>query len=200
MKYTGIILAGGKSTRFGEDKCLLKIGENYIISNLISLLKPYCNEILISSNKEINIKGEYTIVADIIKNIGPLGGIYSCILQAKNEKSIVVSCDSPFLNDEILRKITSEDASYDITVYKFNNKIQPISPGIYSKNFLAKAEYNIKNKKYKLQGIIKESKSRILDIEVFSINNPEKAFININTKEELIKAKIIYNKKENNEN
>jgi len=200
MKYTGIILAGGKSTRFGEDKCLLKIGENYIISNLIKLLKLYCDEILISTNKKLNLKGEYTIVTDIIKDIGPLGGIYSCIKQAKNEKSIIVSCDSPFINNEILKIITAEDTNYDITVFKSKDKIQPISPGIYSKNILIKAELNIKDKNYKLLEIIKKSNSRILDIEEFYINNPEKVFININTKEELTKAKIIYNKKGNNGN
>ena len=95
MKITGIILAGGLSSRMGKDKSFIQLDEHKMIEKIIALIRPFCDELLISANKNKYKDFGYEIIKDKHKRIGPLGGIISCLNESSHELNIIISCDTP---------------------------------------------------------------------------------------------------------
>lgn len=91
---TGIILAGGRSTRMGENKALLKIGNLAAIERVRNFMQSlFKNVILITKlPAEFSFLG-LDIYEDVYKNMGPLAGIHSGLLNSKAEKNFILSCD-----------------------------------------------------------------------------------------------------------
>ncbi|MGY8886185.1 MAG: molybdenum cofactor guanylyltransferase [Flavobacteriales bacterium] len=118
---TGIILAGGKSSRMGEDKGFLKLNGKTFMSSIIAALKPIVGEIIIVSNNS-----EYDVfnlkrVADSMEDSGPLAGLYSGLLHSETENNIVLSCDVPLISSSVLKKLL-EGAPSEAEVIQFESE------------------------------------------------------------------------------
>ncbi|MBI4739917.1 molybdenum cofactor guanylyltransferase, partial [Candidatus Woesearchaeota archaeon] len=105
-KFFGIsaaILAGGKNSRMsGENKAFIRIGQRPIIEVVIKILEGIFEEIILVTNSPEEYKAyekRATVCRDIVKNTGPLGGIYSALSTAKEEAVFFVACDMPFLHN-----------------------------------------------------------------------------------------------------
>src|SRR3989338_7407536 len=96
---TGIILAGGRSTRMGEDKSFLEVSGKTLLENAVDSLSPICKKLLIITNTPLPCH-RYGIEthADIIKERGPLGGIYTGLIFSGERYNFVVACDMPFID------------------------------------------------------------------------------------------------------
>jgi len=186
MKVTGIILAGGQSSRMGTDKAFIKLGNKTLIQHSIDKLKEFCNEIIISSNK--NFKTEYPIVHDEIKNIGPVGGIISCLSYSSNDINIVLSCDMPFITEMVFRRLIQNQGEM-VTVPTIDGKNPESLCAIYKKPVLTLLKKEVLKQNYKLQKIIGGIPHRVIDLS--DINHQ---FLNINHPHDLKKANMIYNK------
>ena len=87
----GALLAGGKSQRFGEDKSQVKLGDKFLIDYILSEIIEEFNEILMVSNSSIDFKHseKISVIEDIKKNLGPLGGVLTAMKWIKdNNKGI----------------------------------------------------------------------------------------------------------------
>jgi len=118
---TGIILAGGKSSRMGEDKGFLKLNGKTFMSSIIAALNPIVGEIIIVSNNS-----EYDVfnlkrVADSMEESGPLAGLYSGLLHSETENNIVLSCDVPLISSSVLKKLL-EGAPSEAEVIQFESE------------------------------------------------------------------------------
>ncbi len=113
---TGIILAGGKSSRFGQDKGLYLYQGQPLVLHALETIKPLCSEILISTNKpeEYAFTG-FSAITDLVKDCGPLGGIFSGLVHASHNKILFLGCDMPLvpgeLMDLLLEKLDAHDAA-----------------------------------------------------------------------------------------
>jgi molybdopterin-guanine dinucleotide biosynthesis protein A len=184
MKISGIILAGGLSSRMGEDKGVIQLDEDKMIEKVIHLLQPFCDDIMISANNGNYNRFELKIVNDKIERIGPLGGIYSCMTDEKSNYYLVMSCDTPNITDITIAKLLNNIEEYDVVIPIINGDIEPLI-SLFSKKSISKIEVEIKKKNFKLQKVIKN-----LDYNTIEINKSEetqKEFLNINTKEDLKK-------------
>ena len=102
---TGIILSGGKSSRMGTDKGFLMYEGKRFVEYSIEALKPLVsNVIIVSDNEDYDAFGLKRI-EDVIKNAGPLAGIYSGLKHASTVYGLVLSCDIPLINSEVLKKL-----------------------------------------------------------------------------------------------
>ncbi|MCF6183282.1 MAG: molybdenum cofactor guanylyltransferase [Bacteroidales bacterium] len=191
---TGIILAGGKSSRMGKDKALLKIRNKTLTEILYETLSFFCSEIIISTNNpEVKINGTIS-VCDEIHDIGPAGGIISSLNTSTNEKNIIISVDTPFVSIELLKYLTdNSDKEIDITILSEKGALQPLI-GIYKKNvaktFLSESEKG----NYKVRNVIKLLNSKIIDISNLSFYN-SRLLININKSDDYISALNFVNAK-----
>ena len=115
-KISGILLAGGKSKRMGEDKAFIKYRKKELFRYPLEILEYFCDEIIISSsNPSFNNTG-YLICPDEVPGLGPIGGINTCLKKTKNEYSIVLSCDTPLLDHPTINELIKNIANYNIVV------------------------------------------------------------------------------------
>lgn len=124
---TGIILAGGKSSRMGSDKGMLKLNGKMFVEHVIDAMKPIVDDVIIVSNSSSYDQFECTRVKDMIKDSGPLAGLYSGLKYSNTEYNLVLSCDIPMIKTEILKKLIDSDyKNYDVIQIKSGNKTMPL--------------------------------------------------------------------------
>ncbi|MFK8044480.1 MAG: molybdenum cofactor guanylyltransferase [Crocinitomicaceae bacterium] len=176
-----IILAGGHSRRMGEDKGLIEVKGKAIIQYLIETCQIISkNMIIISNSEHYNVFG-YPVYSDIIKNIGPIGGLYTGLHNSVNDWNIVLSCDVPLVSAQLLRKLAeSRNEEKFAGVAAHQERIHP-TIGLYHKNFIPTIKNVIKQKQYKMSNLYEHPKATIIDCNDF----PAKEFLNLNTINEL---------------
>jgi molybdopterin-guanine dinucleotide biosynthesis protein A len=189
----GAVLAGGKSQRFGEDKSQVKLNGKLLIDYILSEIIDEFEEILIVSNKQIKFKNyeNITLINDFKKDQGPLGGVLSAMKWAKekNNKYEWISTfpvDTPFFKKEILQKFLSEINSEESKLFfiKSNNTRHNIF-GIWSIDLMKKLEDDLNEGQRKVEVWANSVGVKVINME-FINKDP---FFNINTKEDLEKAK-----------
>lgn len=185
-----VILAGGKSSRFGNDKAFIKIGNTYLIEILISKLRTRFDNVIISANQpELFAQFELPIVKDIFPNFGPLGGIHSSLVHSNAEYSFVVACDMPFINKDLLDLLINFEPKNDAIIPYGNGRLQPLF-AIYKNSIVSKIEEVFKGKYPKeylaVHNFIKLINTNIVDVTSKGFYN-EFTFYNINTPDDLNK-------------
>ncbi len=160
---TGIILAGGKSSRMGSNKALMLYNSQRLIDSSISILAPLVSEGLVSSNEFIpNIN--YRIVPDIIPNLGPIGGLYSCLGESTTDINMVIPCDVPLVSTVFYEWMLAKIGSYDAVIPRYvDGKLEPLI-GVYHKNAVQKMAEQIKLQDYKLVHLLEKLKVYYIEI------------------------------------
>ncbi len=182
----GYILAGGKSSRMGIDKGLIVFDERAIIQRVIEQMRPAVKKLVIVSNNPEYEKFGLEVIGDVIKNIGPAGGIHSALSHTDAEQNFIVSCDMPFVTTSSIEFVVSQSYQTQITLPVYGQKIEPMH-GVYSKECLNKWNELIQLNVFKLQELI--SHFSLLKLSVDGNNLfYDSIFFNINTKEDLEKA------------
>jgi len=124
---TGIILAGGKSSRMGTDKGFVIYKNKAFIQHIIEAINPLVDEIIIVSNNPDYDIFRLKRIDDIIENAGPLAGVYSGLYHTTTENNLVVSCDVPMINSETLSLLINEiDETSDVVQLESQGKTMPL--------------------------------------------------------------------------
>ena len=183
-KVTGIILAGGKSRRMGSDKGLMMFKNKTLVENAIDILKPLCNEIIISSNNDEYKKFGFSVVNDVIKDIGPIGGIYASLLKSKTLYNIVIPCDMPFITtDLLLYMLEFTRESFDVIVPVSEKGLEPLTV-VISRNILPTIEEQIESNNLKIKNLYHKSNLKTIEIQQNSPLYKPNLFDNINRPED----------------
>ena len=196
-KILGVVLAGGKSLRFGKDKSQVKLNNKSLIDHILSEILTEFKELLIVSNNSIkfNKSKKITIIGDFKNNLGPLGGVLTAMKWIKdNNKDYqwisTFPTDTPFFKNQILKdfhdKINLKKGK--LFFIKSNNTRHNIF-GLWSIDLADKLKKDLENGDRKVEDWANKVGVNIIDME-FEKNDP---FFNINTKEDLEKAKDIFN-------
>jgi molybdopterin-guanine dinucleotide biosynthesis protein A len=196
-KILGVVLAGGKSLRFGEDKSQVKLNNISLIDHILSEVLAEFKELLIVSNNPIEFKKSenISIIGDFKKNLGPLGGVLTAMKWIKdNNKNYqwisTFPTDTPFFKNQILKdfhgKINLKNGK--LFFIKSNNTRHNIF-GLWSIDLANKLEKDLENGDRKVEDWANKVGVNIIDMH-FEKNDP---FFNINSKEDLEKAKNIFN-------
>lgn len=178
---TGIVLAGGRSTRMGRDKGFVEYNGKPFIAHIIESLKPLVNEIVIvSDNEDYERFGHYR-VNDHFKDMGPLAGLYSGLYHSKTEVNLVLSCDVPLVNEALLLKLIQEVTEQDDVVQiKSQGKTNPLI-AIYKKRCMATCLSTLESGERRLHRCIDQLNSRNITVD----QSLERFTKNINTSNDL---------------
>lgn len=188
VDVTGIILAGGKSSRMGQNKALLDFGGRSIIEHTVDLFKPLFQEVIIVTNSPSEYENlDVRIVTDIFPGKGSLGGIYTGLFYSSNKYSFIASCDMPFLKGDLIEFLVSLRDNYDVIVPCPKSGREPIH-AVYSKRCLKPIETLIEKGDLRIIGFYPEVNVREVSEEEFAPFNPELSFMNVNTSEEYEEA------------
>ena len=188
MDIGALILMGGKNSRMnGNVKGLLKIKNSTFLEKIQETLNDFSsisiNDKFSKEQKQNFENMGFKIIEDIYKEIGPLGGIYSSLLNCKEEYLFITACDMPFITKNSIEVLCNKvDKNTDgVVFYDKNNKLYPLG-AIYSKNVLPIIEEMIEKKYYKLSYLIE--KSNFVKINIEKTDIPLKVLSNINTLQE----------------
>lgn len=188
MNITAIILAGGKSSRMGEEKSLVNLAGKPMIEYLIHTIKRAgIQHIIINTNHpEFFEKYNLPICKDLITNKGPIAGIYSSLVMSNTAENIIIPCDSPFISVSLLKKLITNNLDHEISFVKFKNNYYPLI-GAFKKSTLTYLKNMIDNNNLKARDLILYKGTSILDL-TNNLEDSEKFEIelaNINNKEEI---------------
>ncbi|WP_040206905.1 molybdenum cofactor guanylyltransferase [Neobacillus jeddahensis] len=127
MKAAAIILAGGKSSRMGTNKALLKLNEKTNIERMVDTLKALFDDIIIVTNdsEQYEFLG-VKIVADHYPGMGPLAGVHAGLQASAFDVNFFVACDMPFISGELAETLVSHIDDYDAVIPVINGKQQPL--------------------------------------------------------------------------
>lgn len=187
-----VILAGGKSRRFGADKAVAKLGDKSLIDYTINKLEPKFAEILVITNNPMQVsKNNIFFIKDTMAGqLGPLVGILSAMEWVKNndknyEWIISFPCDTPFFEEKIIDKVINSQKSSDkkLLFLKSGNKRHNIF-GLWSIELMEQLRNDINQGARKVEDWANKIGTEIVEIN----SESDKSFLNINTKLDLEEA------------
>ena len=196
-KILGVVLAGGKSQRFGQDKSQVKLNGKILIDYILSEIIDEFKEILIVTNQSISFMSskKITVIEDYKKGLGPLGGILSAMkwIKDNNKEYSWIStfpADTPFFTKKELKSFYSDIKIEDNKLFFIKDKNTRHNIfGLWSLDLMDQLETDLYNGERKVEIWANSIGVSTVNIEYKNIN----PFFNINTIDDLEKAKKIKN-------
>ena len=194
MNVTGVVLAGGKSRRMGEDKRFLAVGTATLLERSISVMKALFSDVLVviaQDSPPLEASG-CRIYRDVIAGCGSLGGLYTGLRSATHDRVFVVACDMPFLNRAMIKFFVERDPSADVTMGRLLDGLQPLH-AVYGKRALPVLERMAKTGRLRIQDIVSEPALRITIVdpaEWSQLDPANRSFHNVNTPADLDAARV----------
>lgn len=184
-EITGIVLAGGKSSRMGTDKSLLKWKGKTLIEHAVETIKPVCIKVVISSNKKVYGFTGCDTWPDELPGQAPIIGIYSCLKRSETEINIFLSCDMPYLRTDLLRHMIDRVDNHPLLVpVNDDGLLEPLC-GIYRKTIIPHLEKHIRHNNLSIYEFIREHGGKFLKLGKELPFYDSNLFANINTPDDL---------------
>ncbi len=193
LRVSGIIIAGGASRRLGTNKALEHIGGKALIERVIDSLVPLTSEVLVvvARRKQaaaLHLPSRLRVVTDRYPGRGSLGGIFTGLEASAEPCSLVVACDMPFLNRDLLRHLIGQSANVDAVVPRLKGQPEPLH-ALYSKLCLVPMQRRLEAGDLKIASLFETMRVRYVDERTIDRIDPRHlSFFNVNTRADLEKA------------
>lgn len=186
------ILAGGKSSRMGEEKGKVNFNDRPMIESVLDAVnKAGLSFTVIANNNQYDYLS-CNIIHDEVKEKGPLGGIFTGLKNSKHDFNFFISCDLPFINAELLLFLMKEMKKDDIIlVPKHDDEYEPLC-GIYSRQIIDVVYDSLMKNDLVLHDLLEKLQASYAVVNDKSFYK-KNMFWNINTPEELKLAKEVQN-------
>lgn len=189
MEVTSIVLAGGKNLRLGRNKALEAIDGKSLIGYVIERLRPLASQILMVTSQEqseLSVACEAETLIDLYPGRGPLGGIYTGLLSSRSSHNIVVACDMPFLNTELLSYMIELSGDFDAVVPRLGEGMAEPLHAIYSKRCLGKMKMRLERNQLGVHSFLNTVRVRYIErAECQRLDSQLLSFFNINYQSDL---------------
>ena len=187
---TGVILAGGKSSRYGTNKALARINGIPLIEKVIGVMGSlFQNVVLITNTPDEYAYLELPMYEDLIKGLGPIGGIYTALHSIKKDAGFFVACDMPFLNADLIRYMVELRDDFDVVIPEISGKLEPLH-ALYVGRCIVPVKRLVDLRQYQIFRFFPEVSVRHVKEDEIRRFDPEfKSFFNINRPEELAEVK-----------
>ena len=180
------ILAGGKSSRMGQNKALMEFNNETMISRISKEFSDFGEVLVSASQKGIYETEGVRVVYDEHDSIGPIEGIRRLVSEAENEYVFICAADMPFVSSDIANYIAEFISSdYDCYVVCDEERVHPLL-AIYSKKVLPVIEELIREGKYRLVEILNRVRTKRIDLS--HTNFDKKVVRNVNTRDEFLQC------------
>jgi len=193
LKTGCVILAGGKGRRLGREKAWVELDGKSLLQHAVSNLEFLNSEIVIVKAPEgelppvsagVNLK----VVQDSVGGKGPLAGILWGLVNSKYRYNLIVACDMPLLNKDLVKYMISSVEDYDAVVPRLGKYREPLQT-VYSKDCISEIEKQLKQDRLKVDGLFSEVRTRFVESsEIERFDAAHLSFMNINTLADLKRA------------
>ncbi|HEX6066461.1 MAG TPA: molybdenum cofactor guanylyltransferase [Longimicrobiales bacterium] len=197
MKILGVVMAGGRNSRFGDIKAFAQVAGTRIIDRVIIALGAVSDAVVLSANDAATYSSTgLEMRGDVVPDIGALGGIHAALMWAKergDDGVIVAACDMPFPSIPLLEAIRDAAASHDAVLPESDGRrgIEPLF-GFYSVRCLPAIDAAIARDDRRMISFHGDIDLHIIPLEmVRTFGDPGVLFMNVNTRDELEQAERI---------
>jgi len=197
---SAVILAGGRSSRLGVDKSLLQIGKRTMIEHVMENISDVVDEIWVVARDEeqgkriISKLGEANMAYDYILGYGPVAGMLAGLQSARAEYVIVLACDMPFVNSDVVNLLFSLAKGYDAAVPRWpDGRIEPLHAVYERKKMAGACEKAIEEGKRNILAPLSTLQTHYVSTEAIKKIDPElKTFVNVNVPHDLEAARLLF--------
>jgi molybdopterin-guanine dinucleotide biosynthesis protein A len=195
-RRTGIVLAGGKSTRLGRDKAAEVLLGRTLLQRALDTLESVADEFVI-------VKAQRQVVPDILTDkpwreaedlyseTGPLGGIFTGLSAMRTDSALVVACDMPLLQAPLLAELSRRLAGHDAVTPVNDGQPEPLCAA-YTKGCIPAIQRRLDAGAYKTSGLFDDVDALLLEPEEWRRFDPEGlSFLNVNREADLERAKTL---------
>lgn len=196
MEINCIILAGGSGTRLGRDKAFEIIGDGLLLQKVIKTVSFADSITLVTGSESKYFSGladypHIKVIADILPGRGPLGGIYSGLEVSTAPYSLVVACDMPFLNGDLIRYIIEAAPGYDAAIPRLGGMLEPLH-AVYRRSCLEPIKAKLEAGRLGIHKIFDTLHTRYVEEEEIDRYDPAHwSFFNVNTEADLNAAREV---------
>ncbi|MGA9140111.1 MAG: molybdenum cofactor guanylyltransferase [Methanocella sp.] len=196
---SGIILAGGRSTRFGGgEKSLKPVNGQPMICHVREAIRPLVDEIVVSVRDEQQrdrvypylIDGNNAFAYDELRDIGPLAGVLQSLKAAHGEYVVVVACDMPLVNTRAIELLFEKAQGHDAAVpLGHDGFLEPLHAVYRREPMIRAVEESIRKGERRIAAPLKYLKDVVyVPVDQIRTVDPElKTFLNVNRAEDLPK-------------
>jgi molybdopterin-guanine dinucleotide biosynthesis protein A len=192
---TGVILAGGRATRFaGAPKGLARVGGSRIVDRVAEALRPACDELLVVANDDEATRWlpGVPVAQDVRPGLGALGGLHTAISHAR-EAALVVAWDMPFVNASLLGGLRAlASGAYDAVVPRGPAGVEPLC-ALYTRSCLRVVERLLAAGEQRARALSEAVPTWWMECEeVARHGDPKTLFFSVNTPEDLTAAEVVH--------
>ena len=193
QEATGVILAGGRSRRFGSPKALAPWNDKCLVETVLEILNPLFPSILtLVKNPEDYAflqSPRVKVMPDLFEEVHPLGGIYSALDRAGSEWIFVCACDMPFVRPELIRALWRARSGCQAVVPVWEGNRQPLC-AFYSQSAKKEIGRAIESKDFAVRSALDSLSVHFLEEDSVRVADPEgRSFNDIDTREDYERAK-----------
>lgn len=184
----GVVLAGGKSTRFGEDKSLYELNGKPMYEHVIEKMKNVqaIDEIVINTNDKLkrSFKDFKVLVDDEdYKDMGPLSGLYRVASEYPDDAFLIISCDTPYVESEWLNILVDEALKTGHTTITADGEREHPLIGVYQAGLVDILKEQLKTERLSLKAFFENIDVNVLNIDDYNLDNT--TLVNINRKTDI---------------
>ena len=191
----GVVLAGGSSRRLGLDKAMLTFGDAPLLKIVVDRVTQVCDHVVVAVDQperyqELRLSAK--LVADAAPGLGPISGLQSGLQACDAVHILVVACDLPFLNVELLRFMADLPRSYQALVPWSEDRWQPLC-AIYARSCLKVVDAMVSAGGGSMHKLLDQLDVQRPDEEEIRRLDPQRlSFLNLNERSDLDKARAIW--------
>ena len=193
ISVTGVIQAGGRSTRMGGDpKALMELEGRPIVARVLDVVRQVTERVLLVTNTpDLYAFLGLPMVPDVFPEGGSLGGIYSGLRAAPGDVAFTVACDMPFLSAPVARLVVARAGEADVVAPRIGAQWETLH-ACYGKACLGPMERRLREGQLRITGFFDEVRVlAITEAEVVAVGDPARVFMNVNTPDELRRARAL---------
>jgi molybdopterin-guanine dinucleotide biosynthesis protein A len=176
----------------GQPKALLALGGRRIIERVVDVVAAVTDEVIVVTNTpELYRFLGLSMVPDVYPDHGSLGGIYSGLEAAAGEAAFTVACDMPFLHRDVARLVVDRAPEGDVVIPRVGEQLETLHAS-YAKRCLPHIAARLREGRLKIVGFFEDVRVvEIPEVDVARHRDPALAFMNVNTPEELARARAL---------
>ncbi len=186
---TGVVLAGGRSERLGRDKAGLLLGRETLLQRVVRTLSHLSDDLVavVRADQQIVVPGA-RVVRDVAPYSGVLAGMAAGLMAARHDWALVVACDMPFLNLDLLRYMLSLRCEVDVVVPRLDVGAEPLH-ALYHKRCLGALTKSLAEGRRRVISFYDTLRVRWVGTgEIARFDSQGRSFFNINTPDDLALA------------
>ncbi|MBI5290176.1 MAG: molybdenum cofactor guanylyltransferase [Chloroflexi bacterium] len=191
---TGVVLAGGYSSRLGGSKPSVEVAGMPLLQYALTALGSMVDEVVITIAPDQTLPSlrsdvQVVVCEDLLPDRGPLTGIFTGLQCARSEYAIVIPCDAPFIEPELLRLLLDSRHGHDAVIPVVDGR-PDVMLGVYRKTCIPALERALNSDDFAVSAFLRHLRVCYIDEEQLrEADGMLRSFFNVNSREQLATAR-----------